>query len=358
MSGVYITTQQYHQVAINITSKHMEKVYKLFNHFNDYRANTDVNMVFAWQNWMEIYQAVGILQMLDGAAAWFQPGNMTQAQITTITRDFAMIQKRAACLISGAFRTTAAETLNIELYLLPIRYQLDQLTKATAIRIRTAPAHGIPNGMLTRRINDELALGGYTPMEAHAWKTGGCLTAPPGTLAGEGERRDAYVQPPWREPPHVVIDEREIAVSVHNRMVKGNSRVLIYTDGSRYQGYIGTSMVIPQFGRQLTECIGMEHTSTVYAAEACGIKFALETLLRFAEDNERLKKVAIFSDSQSGLKALRNPRMVHWIPGHEGIPGNEAADQAAKRAALMGARFQIVPGDIKNWIMLTAAAKC
>jgi hypothetical protein len=72
-----------------------------------------------------IYQAIVIPQMLYGAAAWFQPGNMTQAQLTTITRDFAAIQKRAACLISGAFRTTVAEALNIELHLLLIWYQLD-----------------------------------------------------------------------------------------------------------------------------------------------------------------------------------------------------------------------------------------
>jgi hypothetical protein len=84
----------------------------------------------------------------------------------------------------------------------------------------------------------------------------------------------------------------------------------MYTNGSGYQDYIGTSMVIPQFQRQLTECIVTEDTSTVYAAEACGIKFALKTLLRFAENNEQLRKVTIFTDLQPALKAIRSPRMV------------------------------------------------
>lgn len=115
----------------------------------------------------QIYQAVVIPQMLYSAAVWYQPDLITRKQINNTIRDLATTQKHAACLISGAFRTTAIEALNMELYLLPIRQQLEQLTKMTMIQIHTGPSHSIASGILVKRTNKELALGGYTPMEAH-----------------------------------------------------------------------------------------------------------------------------------------------------------------------------------------------
>ena len=120
----------------------------------------------ALESMRRIYQMIIIPQMLYGAAAWFQPGIISKSQLTRITHDFASIQKRAACLISGAFRTTAAEALNAELHLLPMQYQLEQIVKSTAIRIRTGPTHGIPRGMLYRRTEAALTLGGYIRVTA------------------------------------------------------------------------------------------------------------------------------------------------------------------------------------------------
>jgi hypothetical protein len=68
-----------------------------------------------------IYQAVVIPQMLYGAAAWYQ-ASMPAKERYHIVQQFASVQKRAAVLISGAFRTTAAEALNIELYLTSMKH--------------------------------------------------------------------------------------------------------------------------------------------------------------------------------------------------------------------------------------------
>lgn len=158
---------------------------------------------------------------------------------------------------------------------------------------------------------------------------------------------------------------------------------MVYIDGSGYQGYIGAAVVIPALKVQVMECIGTEGTSTVYAGEACGISFALKSVLRL-QWNREIKALVIFSDSQAALQTLTNLRMasgqlyihecmrllrectdvginvtLRWIPGHENVEGNELADRAAKKAAIQGVRREVVPGDVSigGWVMLGVAAK-
>ncbi len=202
-------------------------------------------------------------------------------------------------------------------------------------------------------------------MEVQAWKRGGSLTAPPNTVAGRWESRKAYLRTPWQAPPKVTIQEREEAIKSHNTMT---GDIQIYTDGSGHNGQIGAGMVIPEMGITRKAYLGTTGLSTVYAAELKGIVMALEAIQQYCQQqiprtrNKWLGRgIRIYTDNQAALRALIRPRMVsgqvhlraalgilnwceknniaisfHWIPGHEGVAGNEAADKAAKEAAEQG----------------------
>ncbi|KAJ5111866.1 zinc knuckle domain protein [Penicillium alfredii] len=331
-----------------------------------------------------IYQGVIIPQMLFGVSVWYQPMHVSKSKAQSICRPFAAIQKQAACLISGAFRTTAAEALNAELHLPPISIHVNRLVKEIALRLRTGPELGIPPTMVRRRPAHERAWTGWTPMEAQAWKMGGCLTALPDTLAINWESRKAFVLAPWQAPPEVIIQDREAAVAFHEQMVVKAPRerpLILYTDGSGIEGRVGAAAVIDLEDHVAHSQMGDDNTTTVYAAELHAIEIALESVINSTEPWVAQAKngLVIFADSQAALKALRRPRMpsgqvyligcldlirrlaergikteLRWIPAHQGVLGNEIVDQHAKEAAQ-------APDDPQNplnrYIRLAAATK-
>ena len=169
-----------------------------------------------------------------------------------------------------------------------------------------------------------------------------------------------------------------------------------YTDGSGLEGKIGAAATLTLFGTELSTLryqLGRETDHTVYEAEIVAVILALHILLQV---ERRLRRITIGVDNQAVLLGLRNQKSkpghylldkVHdaledfqvkqarirgqtvegyrmgqgqmrleggshgwkewklkrwckvefvWIPGHEGVEGNEAADKEAKLAAEMG----------------------
>jgi ribonuclease HI len=79
--------------------------------------------------------------------------------------------------------------------------------------------------------------------------------------------------------------------------------LIVYTDGSGINSKMGAAAVAPQLEIIRQAFMGDETVSTVYSAELEGIHMAL----RIAQ-SQNYSQIIIFSDSQSALKAIRNPR--------------------------------------------------
>ena len=163
--------------------------------------------------------------------------------------------------------------------------------------------------------------------------------------------------PDWI-PPSTIIPSREQARKMVEK-IEERRLPTVYTDGSGISGKIGASFVLPSGseGRYL----GTENEYTVYSAELCGIYEALRAIsyTYTGIPNQSSKVLHIFTDNQAAIQAVQDPAshirsgqiiikgiiqcldflrgkgtrvVVHWIPAHEGFPGNEQADQEAKKA--------------------------
>jgi len=171
---------------------------------------------------------------------------------------------------------------------------------------------------------------------------------------------------------HVTIDEDEdLAIERATEKFDVEPSVTYFTDGSRDdKARTGAAFIRRVKRPQGQEKIirGMRrlgiHRMTAYDAELIALQMALKDALeRRQRGGLRGNRVWIFSDAQAALRRVRKlddgpgqpiVRAIHtferslsklgieveycWVPGHKGVPGNELADKAAKRAATRGTR--------------------
>ncbi|KAG0152659.1 hypothetical protein PDIDSM_2464 [Penicillium digitatum] len=318
-----------------------------------------------------VYQAVIIPQMLWGLSAWYCPAarSMPRGDLDKLTNELIKIQKRAAILISGAFRGTAGAALDTELYLLRLNYDYNKpLRKPLS---GSSPARsGLPQTAKETRKTTQRRLGGWAPTEAIAQKK------PFRLLLGEKwEEKQAFVLAPWETPIPCFIENQEAALKTHNALYEDtlcdqqDRASMLFTDGSGFAGHIGASMVSLQQGvSSQRRYLGTDSQSTVYAAEISGIEMALAKAKK-----EQAREVIIFSNSQAAIQAVQNPKRpsgqyiltriydhLRVDPRTRWVSGNEYADTEAKGAALLGAGIGTTTGSGdpgRPTIRLAAAAK-
>ncbi|EKG09000.1 hypothetical protein MPH_14030 [Macrophomina phaseolina MS6] len=306
----------------------------------------------------QIYRSIILPRILYCCSVWATGSQRSRSIEARLADTVEAIQYRAARIIAGAYKATSKAALDIELFLLPAAQIVKKHMGETLLRVASTPLYW-QLIQLTERTWDSRKRdcpNMRSPMlrirEYWNERLDGLLT--------NIEQRLPHFFPPWQKPADVCIAKsRELAIYQHDQTRKDTETLAIYTDGSAIDGHVGAAATTPTTNTRRTKYMGTVKSTTVFAAELQGIIMALE--LAGVETAHGKQKIAIFTDNQAALRALVTPGQqsgqcllsciiteltglqqkgvsvdFHWIPAHQGVPGNEEADRLAKVVAREG----------------------
>ena len=328
----------------------------------------------------QLYIAVTVPRMLYGLVAWYKPvrphpdNPRRHLGSVGVANKLGKVQRLAAKIITGAFRTTPTTVLEYHAGLPPIRLYLNFAVHRSTLRLATLPP-GHPLCKPVTRCSRLYPQRHRSPLHElfhafpHIEQVETIDPTPMGTVPDsffstsiaatrtDGIDRAHHLENNPPSPEATTTTTATTATTSHPSL----TNVCIYTDGSRFQNGVGAAAVQvsldpakPHTIRQLH--LGSATHHTVFEAELVGVILALDILRSLPHilnaqillDNQpvihALKRrgvqsgqylIDLFHSELKDIKKFRPGLRLHlnWVPGHEGVDGNELADQKAKDAA-------------------------
>ncbi|KAK7063814.1 hypothetical protein R3P38DRAFT_2491623 [Favolaschia claudopus] len=300
----------------------------------------------------QLYRSVVIPRMEYGLCVWYSPvvpnGNGRRKGSVGVLKQIQKVQNVACRLITGAFKTTPIDALNYMANIPPIELRLNQASFNSAARLAALPPAHPLHKMVHRcmRMFPQHHRSVLHDMFAAFPEIANLETIDPTPL-----------DTTWKAPFSYRIAANKEDTEKELTMYAG--RKCFFGDGSGYEGGIGAAAVVQREDgvyekRQVH--LGNTDEHTVFEAEIVGLILCLS----IAASIPRLRSVAFLIDNQAAIRAVANPkpqpgqhlvRLFHdtlrdlmrkrrtfdlqigWVPGHQGVEGNEVVDEAAKEAA-------------------------
>ncbi|CCA75678.1 hypothetical protein PIIN_09668 [Serendipita indica DSM 11827] len=326
----------------------------------------------------QLFNSVAIPCITYATDIWYtplytKPDSARQMGSIAITKKLQAVQRRAAISITGAIRTTAGDTLDAHLNMLPIKETLRLTCQKAAAQQASLPATH-PLSKFVKRASRGLLQRHNAPLHRifHSIdsKVDDLKTITP-----------ASCNPNATNPFTISIEEsRMLAKEVDNNSNGNNERVVVYTDGSGMEGIIGAGAVLYRDRVRIRSArflLGEDTEHTVHEGELVGIALGVQLAKM---ERIIIPRIKISLDNQAAIQGMENvsakagQHIIHkihraidklrnnqkrrqelveasddetrinrstqitltWVPGHEGIEGNKAADEEAKKAITDG----------------------